>query len=270
MSHANFLDRITPAARITNTILLAFIINLISTEVSAHTKWEDIPAKLGWWVLLIPTSLALLLLDYRSTERLDRRAHDEQARLRLLFQELQTKMLKHLFELMADAALYPKREGSLNMHVFLARPDINGRYALMKERRFYYEREHMPSNFSLDVVYPDEDNLVICDAYNRNTFAYKTFEGAAAHQYNPRLQGKVDPAIHWVLACPLHIDNKPPLGVLCAFGAKPFITSKESLRYFQDLMIKTSEIVVWMLQFNNNFYVDSTGGPDASIHSLHE
>jgi len=258
MLNASFWDRITPAARITNTVLLAFLINLVSAEVSAHTKWTDIPAHLGWWMLLIPISFVLLVLDYRSTERIELRVRHEQRQVLLRFQELQAKTLKRLFELLAEAALYPKTEGSLNIHVFMSRRDDKGRFALVKDRRFFYEREHMPSNYSLDTVYPDEDKLIICEAFNQNTIMYREVSSAMVHSYNQRIKNKVDPAIHWVLACPLHVADGPPMGILCAFGARPFFKNDEALRYFEHLMIQASEIVVWMMAFDRQF------APDAS------
>jgi hypothetical protein len=253
MVDARSWRRVTPIARTLNTVLMAFLINLVSAELSAGKRWGEIPGRLGWWTLLIPVCIALLVVDHLVGEKIEAESRKELQRLHALFQDLQVKTVKRVFELLARSVMYPDTEGPLNIHFFRTRTGQDGRFALVKDRRFYFEGDYLPSNYSMDVAYPDEDKLVICEAFNQDTIIYRDMDEAVTPKYNRRIQNRVDPQIRWVLACPLHVSESHPLGILCVFGSRSFFATQDAIHYFECLIIQASEMVIWMMEFDQHW-----------------
>jgi hypothetical protein len=112
-------DKTAAPAKILNTILLAFLVNLVSSSVFAGKKWADIPSDLGWWSILIPITIVLLALEYRATRRITTIASEERQKFMTLYDQLRVCISKQVFDLLAETAIYPNNTGSLNIHLFL-------------------------------------------------------------------------------------------------------------------------------------------------------
>ncbi|MFG1994442.1 hypothetical protein ACGFJ7_31160 [Actinoplanes sp. NPDC048988] len=232
-------------AKVLLTILVGFMVNLISTAVSDGITLAKLPEQLGWWMILFPLALILVLYDVAvdvSGERSHLIAEARmQERSRIEVQSACEEMLQISTQVLVKSALFPRRSGPLNIHVFL-RDQLEGRTILRKDREILCNVEEMPENYTLDYVFPDVDELVICEAYNQDALKYEVLPEDHLNRYNERISRKVDPKIGWVLALPIHSDHGKPLGVVCAFGTRRFFPNENSRRVFQEILWKYSEM----------------------------
>lgn len=222
---------------------LGFFANLVANSVSDGQELSSVPGRLGWWNLLLPIGVALLIIDLvndiltqRAAERAEKRAHSEVLRR---LKDNNKQVIRSLLHLMGRS---PKK-GNANIHLFYS-DTLNGRTVLRKDRSVYYECEDLPHNYSLDVAYPDTDELVICDSFNNDEIIYEELPPTHPERYNSRIKNKVDPQITWVLALPMHRDNDTPLGVLCAFGNKRVLSDSAMRRAFQGLAVGITDVIV--------------------------
>ncbi|WP_157548293.1 hypothetical protein [Nonomuraea candida] len=216
---------------------------MVANTVSDGQRLASVPGRLGWWNLLLPIGVALLIFDLvndiltqRAAAAAERNAHLES--LRRLKQSNQ-QVLSSLLHTMGRSP----RRGNVNVHLFYA-DTLDDRRVLRKDRTVYYECEDLPLNYSLDVAYPDTDELVICEAYNNDEILYEELPVTHPERYNPRIKNKVDPQITWVLALPMHRDDDTPAGVVCAFGNKRVLSDPAGRRSFQSLAVGVAEVIV--------------------------
>lgn len=232
-------------AKVLLTIFVGFIVNLISTAVSDGITLARLPEQLGWWMVLFPLALILVLYDVAvdvSVERSQLIAETKmRERTRIEVQRACTEMLQISTQVLVKSAIFPKKTGPLNIHIFL-RDRLDGRTILRKDREILCNMEEMPDNYTLDYVFPDTDELVICEAFNEDALRYEILPEDHLSRYNERIIRKVDPKIGWVLACPIHSDRGTPLGVVCAFGTRQFLPNETSRRIFQEILWKYSEM----------------------------
>jgi hypothetical protein len=224
-------------------LVLGFLVNIISNAVSESASIGDLPKKLGWWILLAPLGVTMLGLDFlgdlrgqRGILTASRAAHRDS-----LERVVQTneRVTASTIQLLARSTKY--RVG-LNIHLF-HRQDVDGRTALVKDRKAVYETEHLPVNHTLDVAYPDTDELVICDSFNRDEIIYEALPPTHLDRYNERIRNKVDFRIGWVLACPMHNEHARPAGVICAFGERIVFHDEPSRRHFESLMSLAGDVL---------------------------
>jgi hypothetical protein len=109
----------------------------------------------------------------------------------------------------------------------------------------------MPKNYPLDIVFVDEDKLVICDAFSRNTCVYEELPSNHLTRYGEHLNGKIDPHIRWVFASPVRIPGQvdKPAAIICCFGRTDFFRSEKEIEQFETLLQLLSEVVSELLQF---------------------
>jgi hypothetical protein len=115
--------------------------------------------------------------------------------------------------------------------------------ARVKDRRLTYETEHFPANYASDHAFPDTDELVICDAFNRSEIRYEELPVTHPERYDERIKSKVDPQISWVLAAPMHVENGQPAGVICAFGEQRVFTNPVVRRNFESLLALAGSVL---------------------------
>ncbi|WP_157383181.1 hypothetical protein [Nonomuraea coxensis] len=222
---------------------LGFFANLVANTVSDGQRLASVPGRLGWWNLLLPIGVALLIFDLMN-DMLTRRAAataERNAHLESL-QRLRENNRQIISSLLQMVGRSPRR-GNVNIHLFYA-GSLDGRTVLRKDRLVYYECEDLPQNFSLDVAYPDTDELVICDSYRSDEILYEELPVTHPERYNARIRNKVDPQITWVLALPMHREDAAPAGVLCAFGNKRVLTDATTRRTFQSLAVGVTDVIV--------------------------
>ncbi|MEO3884257.1 hypothetical protein [Nonomuraea sp. B5E05] len=222
---------------------LGFFANLAANAVSDGHKLESVPSRLGWWNLLLPLGVALLVFDLmndiltrRAAATAERNAHLESLKR---LKENNRQIISSLLQLIGRSP----RRGNVNIHLFYA-DVIDDRTVLRKDRLVYYECEDLPHNFSLDIAYPETDELVICDSFRSDEIIYEELPATHPERYNARIKNKVDPQITWVLALPMHRENDSPAGVLCAFGNKRVLTEATVRRSFQSLAVGVTDVIV--------------------------
>lgn len=224
-------------------LTLGFFANLVANTVSDGHRLASVPGRLGWWNLLLPTGAALLILDLindiltqRAAAAAERKAHLDSL---VLLRENNRHIILSLLLLLAKSP----RRGNVNVHIFHA-ARVNGKTALRKDRQVWYEYEDLPLNHSLDMAYPDTDELIICDSYNDDEIIYEELPTTHPERYNERIKNKVDPEITWVLAIPMHREDQTPAGILCAFGNKRVLSDVAVRRSFQGLAVVVADIIV--------------------------
>lgn len=222
-------------SRLIGAVTLGYFVNLLSEASSNSQSFLELPARLGWWTALAPIGVAMLVYDLFSELRFDRKilAAERKAHRKSLARIVAANehIVSSVLVLLAKSAHSP----NFNLHLFY-RQDMDGRTALVKERRLVYETEHFPANYALDHAFPDTDELVICDAFNADEIRYEELPIDHPSRYNDRIRGKVDPQISWVLACPMHVDNESPAGVICAFGEQRIFSDPATRRGFESLL----------------------------------
>lgn len=222
--------------------ILGFWVNILSSAVSEGAALSALPAVVGWWMFLLPIGVALLIFDLLNDVRAQRKIEEAREVVRDQFRqqahEADRRIAMNLVLLLAQGA----RHRDINIHLFYA-DKMAGKTVLRKDRTALYEVEVLPRNFTLDIVYPDTDELVICDAFNRDQLVYEKLPASHPERYNENLKDKVDPAISWVLACPMHAIQGEPAGVICAFGARAPLEDGESLQLFEGLMSLAGSIM---------------------------
>ena len=224
-------------------LVLGFLVNVISNAVSESASVAELPSRLGWWILLAPIGVAMLMLDLlgdlrsqRGIVSADRAAHRE-ALARIV--AANERVTSSTIQLLAKSL---RHKPGLNIHLFF-REEINGRTALVKYRKVSYETEHLPVNHTLDTAYPDTDELVICDAFNRDETCWEMLPPTHAERYNERIKNKVDTRIGWVLASPMHVEHGRPEGIICAFGERTIFHDDASRRHFESLMSLAGDVL---------------------------
>src|SRR5206468_2451018 len=98
----------------------------------------------------------------------------------------------------------------------------DGATVLVKDRDSTYELEPMSRNHSLDYIDPADDRLVVSESFLNDNLVYRVLNDQDTKGYNRRIKDKVDPAIGWVLSCPLHVEFEKPRGIICCYGSKVF------------------------------------------------
>lgn len=224
-------------------LVLGFLVNVISNAVSESASVAELPGRLGWWVLLAPIGVAMLALDLlgdlrgqRGILSADRAAHRESL-TRIV--EANERIATSTVQLLAKSL---RHRTGLNIHLFF-REELDGRTALVKYRKVMYETEHLPVNHTLDVAYPESDELVICDAFNRDETCWEILPPTHQERYNERIKNKVDTGIGWVLASPMHVENARPEGVICAFGERQIFHDDAGRRHFESLMSLAGDVL---------------------------
>ena len=220
----------------------AVLTNLIASKIYEGKSWNEVFGKLGWWNLLMVVwalSAAVIVKRMLSIQQ-------QEAQTLLKFRKL---VLQHTpravnlaFRLAAEKRLYPDRPGQINIHVFLAGLK-NKTEALVKDRRFAIDQEIMSRNYSLDYAFPRSDKLVICEAFKDDALKYRELTEKDVALYGAKLNEKVDPAIRWVLACPIHSPNNKPLGVICAFGSQQAFNGEDDRRRFEQALVTLAELI---------------------------
>ncbi|MDF5755674.1 hypothetical protein [Spongiactinospora sp. TRM90649] len=176
------------------------------------------------------------ILTQRAAAAAERKAHLESLKR---LKESNRQIILSLLQLIGRSP----RRGNVNVHLFYA-DGVDGRTVLRKDRLVYYECEDLPLNHSLDIAYPDVDELVICDSYRGDEIIYEELPVTHPERYNARIKNKVDPQITWVLALPMHRENETPAGVLCAFGNKRVLAEAAVRRTFQGLAVGVTDVIV--------------------------
>jgi len=251
-NRSKYIDIILPLA---NTITTGIFMGLVANILFSGGDWSSIIDKLGWWNLITPLWLILIILNIQRYREI--RKDVKNVRLKILkdFENKRELIIENLFKILIETTIYPRKSASINVHIFF-RDFIGNKKALIKDRRFSYEKEQLPGNYSLDYVFPSEDNLVICDSFNQDTLLYEELPSDHMKHYNERIKNKVDANIKWVLACPLHNSGQEPLGVICCFGKLKFFKNTNELNSFEEIIFKFSEIVIQLKSFENNILVD--------------
>ena len=239
-----FLDSpgVKLVTRLVAAVTLGFFANLLSDASSDSGSLLELPVRLGWWIVLAPIGVAMLVFDLFSDLRSDRRSveaeRDAHRRSLGRIVDANERITATMLLLLAKSA----QSANFNIHLFYGE-EIDGRVALVKDRRAVYETEHFPANYALDHAYPDTDELVICDAFNRNEIQYEELPVTHPDRYNERIRTKVDPQISWVLACPMHVDNAQPAGVICAFGEQLVFADAAARRTFGSLLTLAGSVL---------------------------
>ncbi|GAA5084764.1 hypothetical protein HNP84_010149 [Thermocatellispora tengchongensis] len=222
---------------------LGFFANLVANTVSDGQKLASVPGRLGWWNLLLPLGVGLLIFDLmndiltqRAAAAAERNAHLESLKR---LKENNRQIISSLLQMIGRSP----RRGNVNVHLFYA-DVLDGRRVLRKDRQVYYECEDLPHNYSLDVADPDTDELVICESFRSDEIVYEELPATHPERYNARIKNKVDPQITWVLAIPMHRENDAPVGVLCAFGNKRVLADAAVRRSFQSLAVGVTDVIV--------------------------
>jgi len=244
-NRSKYIDIILPLA---NTITTGIFIGLVANILYSGGDWSIIINRLGWWNLITPLWLILIILNIQRYSNI--RKDEKNIKLEILedFEKKREHIIENLFKILIDTTIYPRKSASINVHIFF-RGFIGSKKALIKDRRFSYEREQLPGNYPLDYVFPSEDNLVICDSFNRDTLLFEELPSDHMKNYNERIKNKVDANIKWVLACPLHNSGQEPLGVICCFGKLKFFKNTNELNSFEEIILKLSEIVMQLKLF---------------------
>jgi hypothetical protein len=228
--------------RLMAAVTLGYFVNVLSEASSNSRSIGELPARLGWWIILAPIGAAMLIFDLFSDLRSDRRTVEAErdAHLRSLRRvvDVNDRITAAVLLLLAKSGQSP----NFNIHLFY-RGDIGGRAALVKDRRLAYETEHFPANYALDHAFPDTDELVICDAFNFNEIRYEELPVTHPQRYNERIKSKVDPQISWVLAAPMHVENSQPAGVICAFGEQRVFADPVARRSFESLLALAGSVM---------------------------
>lgn len=249
---SKYYDIILPLA---NTITTGIFIGLIANILSSGGDWSSIIDKLGWWNLITPLWLFLIILNIQRYSKIRKDVKNVELKILKDFDNKRERILEKLFKILIETTIYPRKSASINVHFFF-RDVIENKKALIKDRRYSYEKEQLSGNYPLDYVFPSEDNLVICDSFNQDTLLYEVLPSDHMKHYNERIKNKVDGNIMWVLACPLHNPGQEPLGVICCFGKSKFFKNTNELDSFKEIILKISEIVIQLKLFENNILAD--------------
>ena len=244
-SRSRFIDILLPLA---NTIITGIFVGLIANKLYGGEHWDKILIRLGWWNLIIPIWLSLIILTIYRSKKIRSEIKNTQLSILKDFENLAEFVVKNLFKLLVETAIYPQKSAGLNIQIFF-RGEVDGKKALIKDRRFFYEQERMPRNYPLDYAFPSEDNLVICDSFKKDTLVYEELSLDHMKRYNERIKDKIDLDIKWVLACPLHIPRQEPLGIVCCFGRKKFFKNDQQRRYFEAILLNLCEVIVQLKLF---------------------
>ena len=244
-NRSRFIDILLPLA---NTIITGIFVSLIANILYSGEDWSKILIRLGWWNVAIPIWLSLIILNIYRYRKIRDEIKDTQLRILKDFKNLTELVVRNLFKLLIETAIYPQKSASLNIHIFF-RGIVNGKKALIKDRRFFYEQERLPMNYPLDYVFPSEDDLVICNSFKKDILVYEELPSDHMTRYNERIKDKIDSDIKWVLACPLHIPGQEPLGVVCCFGRKKFFKNDQQRKYFEVILLNLCEAIVQLKLF---------------------
>ena len=231
-----------------NSVVTGLLVGVFANKLFSGEPWTDILRRLGWWHGLLFLWIVLLFLAGNAAWRRHSATNTAVDAICKKHQDCAQGVISSLFAILGTSTTYPAKTSSLNIHLFLSQ-DVDGKQALVKARQYAYEQEAMPGNYSLDHAVPGEDELVICRAYLDDALVYQELPEDHLTRYNSRIKARIDPDLHWVLACPLHVPNDPPLGVICCFGAKPFFKSVAARRQFEQILLVVSQIAVRELLF---------------------
>jgi len=242
---AGFADILLPLA---TSIITAVFVGILSNILFTGEKFFVALGRLGLWNLLLPLWLILVVLSVTRTRKSRKDVDVAVADIRARFSELLLYTVNHLLELSAEAFVYSSKSARLNIHLFF-RGEVEGKEALIKDRRFFFEQEKLPGNYSMDCAFPAEDELVICNSFNRDNLIYQELPATHVTKYNERIVDRVDPAVAWVLACPLHVQGRKPLGVICCFGSKLLFSDVAERNAFESVILQISEVIVQLKEF---------------------
>jgi hypothetical protein len=228
--------------------------NILASKIYSGEPWESVFFRLGWWNLLVVLWIILFSATvYQAVTEPNRRSRFFQSlltKVRQRYSKLYEHAVRNLCELLVKTTSFPTLKKKFNLHIFVHR-NIDGRDCLVKDRRFFFEQEIMPKNYPLDIVFVDEDKLVICDAFSRNTCVYEELPSNHLTRYGEHLNGKIDPHIRWVFASPVRIPGQvdKPAAIICCFGRTDFFRSEKEIEQFETLLQLLSEVVSELLQF---------------------
>lgn len=251
-----FSLKIEPVIIVLTSVLSSLYVNVFSNAIYAGDSWSTVIVHLGFWNLLIPLWLVLVIFAaYQTLVEPSKRAKSLNNLVALLGdhnKQTDSAILSSVFSLLLKSANFRTTDKKLNIHIFVHKV-IQGRDCLVKDRRYIYEEEAMPMNYSLDVAYPDEDKLLICDAFNRAIPIHEELPADHTTRYGVRIKERVDTHIRWVLASPVRplTNHMKPSAIICCFGRTIYFESKEELERFQNAVNDISEIFLAVLQQEN-------------------
>jgi hypothetical protein len=251
-----FSLKIEPLIILATSVLSGLYVNIFSNAIYGGDSWITIVAHLGFWNLLVPLWLVLIIFAAYQTliepNKRTRSLHTLLTHLRDHNKQADSAILSSIFSLLLKSANFRTIDKKLNIHIFVHKV-IHGRDCLVKDRKYSYEEEAMPMNYSLDVAYPDEDKLLICDAFNRAISIYEELPTDHVARYGERIRDRVDTNIRWVLASPVRplADNMKPSAIICYFGRTIYFESKEELEKFENAVNVISEIFLAIFQQEN-------------------
>ena len=138
-----------------------------------------------------------------------------------LFNQLSQKTVNEIFKMFSTSIAYPNEVLKVNIHYF-EHQTIEGNDYLVKIRKYCYETEPHPVDFTLERINLNSNGMVVCKSYNSNTVILENITHNHVAQYEDDIKNHVDPNIKWVLTSPVWKDNNTndaqKKGVICIFG----------------------------------------------------
>lgn len=224
------------------SLISSLFIAIVGGKIYTNDKtWIEVITMLGWWNLLFILWLLIMIVIIARNKK-------EKDQFTIKSERLKAEETNALIHLTIESIMYPNRNGHINVHIFF-KDMVKKKIVLRKDRRFKYEQEDFPENYTLDYVIVDEDNLIICNSFNTDTVIYKELNNNHTTEYKGRLKGKVGQNIKWVLSCPLHNPTGESFGVVCCFGSVVPFSSEKNKNYFISLVQKMSISIVRLLLF---------------------
>lgn len=230
-----------------NTILSGLVVGVVANKLYSGEEWSSVFGRLGWWHILVFAWFGVLIAEIFRARGTKTAVEKLISVFRTHERKTAQQIIQHLLEILGTSIIYPLKSAPLNIHLFLT-DKIDGKIALIKDRSVAYEQDPMPHNNPLDYVFVEEDELVICESFRRDKIVYEELPSNHMERYNNRLRDKVDPSIAWVLACPLHVPNSQPLGVICCFGQRLFFKDENKRKYFEILLIRVAALITLCLR----------------------
>lgn len=137
-------------------------------------------------------------------------------------------LINSMFQTMALSLQYPN-DTPVNIHYFFYAKENNIEY-LVKNRRYSYEMEHFTKGYSLERHRLDAPNIVICEAFSKNTAIFKKLPANHINTYNQEDALRIDDDLKWILACPVWKGSsvEERVGVVCVFGKTDIVDSNDT------------------------------------------
>ena len=141
--------------------------------------------------------------------------------LRDQFNQLSEKTVNDIFKMFSFLIAYPDGNPKVNIHYF-EHQTIGGVEFLVKIRKYCFESELRPVDYTLEKIRLGSKGMVVCKAYGNNCVVFEDITQEHVDQYEDDLKDHVDTQIKWVLTCPVWKGNNTEIsnrkGVVVVFG----------------------------------------------------